>query len=210
MKIYKLYYLMTEDEYKSHYALLDKMNVTYIDSNNIMYLYGFTNNKKLFNIFRYIHDEKNSKVIVSKIESDEYDSFFKTNKYSRINMVDLSYDKKNSLTLPLSFIEDINIRDFGDQNLYDLLSDSVTVDFRIFNDNIKNALKFLNYDLMYINLYGTEDEMDVYSWNSSYERNRKNLETVNEVGLYLNMYKKYLRPNNLLDVIQKGGLDEII
>lgn len=183
MKVYIHYLIFPSDTSRfpkklvDDYSVIDDLasiqNKTFNkETGNWYYLYGFTNDKKISDIFEYMHDKSLFKKIVKKMDREEYESFKNENNLSELIVCDV--DKERSYSeypeydgnfLVYSRKEEFDISETIVSNISTMLMQNSSYDYYAFKTEYIKALDYLLYcTYNRINYYDPE----FYSYQFSY------------------------------------------
>ena len=175
MKIYVATLMLSEEEYKSINGVLDYSLADYM-SDHWRYLYGFTDNKKLFKKFCSYH--KGLKIKTVKMSKEEYADFRKENKSSEISIYpficgikeDLHDDSldKIEVMIPCSKNEYVISVNYASEFYYNDIASLAKVDPKIFKDEYIDLLQYIDYVDCWMHLNAEPDELEEYLYNKSF------------------------------------------
>lgn len=162
---------------------------------DIVFLYAWTNKKRLLNGFMNIHKSGLFTVIKKEFyDKDECDEF--TLKYVDDKLMEMVLRSSNGDNVIIGTRDEYsNLRDSFSMFKFELLSEHATVNYTLFKSKYQIALDKLGYTTDYEYNFG--DDIDFVSNNDSYNvtvlGNQKHECCDDEVGLYAMLYKYLLK-----------------
>lgn len=228
MKIYVAVLILDEEEYKSMSTVLD-YSVADFMSDYWRYLYGFTDNKKIFDKFISYHKGLKKKVV--KMDKEEYADFRKENKSSEISIYPftcgIKHDEnkdayvKVEVMFPCSKNEYVNSVEYASETYYDDIALLACIDPRIFNNKIMDLLQAIDYVDCWMHMYADPDLLDDYLYNQSYCLSFGSGTTMystpyisddikfNELGIFITLFQNVIDTEKLYEyLLRKDTSDE--
>lgn len=214
MKVYMAMAIFSEKEYEMLHSVLDMREGSF-NIDHWQYLYGFTNNKKLFKKFCRIHKKFDKKII--EMDEEEYGDFRKDHKSSEISIYSFVYginynsgeEEALKVKLPCTKNEYVYSVDYCSETYYADIAALAVIDPAIFKDEYKEVLQFIGYVDSYMDTYASDEAREEYLYNDGfyiaygtnypiYQARNKLIENrFNEVGFLITLFHDLLNIEEL-------------
>ena len=158
-KVYMIYVSVPTDIFNTRlkYLLSSVSNYDYRHKKNEKYLYGFyawTKDKKILSEFLDTRYADTFDVIKKDLDNDELEEFKSVYNYLKLNIYEYKYNKNlyesESEKMVTTRHEYIQCTNYLTENLINFYEERyITIDYKIFNDDIQNALDILGYTTIY-------------------------------------------------------------
>ena len=167
MKVYIAMAIISEKKHEIVQSVLDIRESSF-NIDHWQYLYGFTNDKKLFKKFCKIHRKFDKKII--EMDEEEYGDFRKDHKSSEISIYSFVYgvnydsgeEEALKVELPCTKNEYVNSVDYCSETYYDDIAALAIIDPAIFKDEYKEVLQFIGYVDSYMDTYASDEAREDY------------------------------------------------
>lgn len=175
MKVYVCYYSINEYDWKrtSLGHIIDNsyigplMNEEFsclMSFSDRVGVYGFTDDKKAFKIFQFIHNKKYLKFHTVKMDKTDFKQMKRDNLQYYIKFYDID-NKKIPMTKREYEIIDMDYHEYCFEKMYDDVS---IVNPEFFSKKAEKMLESIGYISTWIELYGSEEELDFHSYQLSF------------------------------------------
>ena len=214
MKIYLHYLIFPSDTSDFSKKMLDDYEVTdglnlikskmyNENTGNWYYLYGFTDDKKISDIFENMHDEKLFKKIIKKMSKDDYEIFKEENNMSELIVMDINKEKSYSKYpdyegefLVCSKNEEYDMNEGVCSQIMTMIMERCSHDYYAFKTKYIKALDYLLYcTYNRVNYYDPEFYSHQFSYGCTAEGYPKSqvYMKLNIIALYLKTFALLLR-----------------
>ena len=127
-------------------------------------VFGFTDDKESFDIFRLIHNKKYLYFYTVKMSKKEFKDMKKNNLQYYIKFHTIDNNKKIPITKREYEIIDMDFQEY----CYERVQDLSIIDPRIFSEKAQDILEKQGYVSTWVELYGSEEELDFQSYQLSF------------------------------------------
>lgn len=167
-------------------------------------LFGFSTDKHLMDDFCMIHQGLLRKKI--ELDEEEYKRFRVEMSIALVQLFPLDHiGKKDAIYLPLTKMEVTYSMTYAEEEYFTEYQGLAEVDPNIFNEAFQFALGCIDYMDAWYNVYATDEDRELYDYNSSFSGSRREYE-FNTLGMLMMIYKYIIDPEAVYEYLQKEGV----